>query len=624
MRRAAVTSVILITGCSVTSSSDPIVTEPVRYLEVDLTQAKGDLAASAPAYVLASGDLGLAGDDELVLLASLTGPDGVRHARLQQTHDGVPVSGSEVIVHADDSTFLGYNGVVTRNLDGFDTAPALGQADAVAIAIADRGAAIRFERQDSRLVILPREQESGADLAWEVELYNDDQEAGEAGRWWYHVAAADGAILRRIDGLTTLLQASGPGGNPRVSRSWTAALDVEEDAGEYVMKTARQTTIDMRHQRDGGEPARAAALDGFADPVVNDAHGFTEITLDMMRDWAGTDSIDGKGFPIVARVHFGENVDKAAWDGAHTNFGDSKPAERYPRPGALDIVAHETNHGYTEKHSHLVYAQESGGLNESFSDVAGTMAEFFREGESADLDIGEDIYVAADGKHRSMCDPVTTGSIDHIKDFNRTTGVHSSSGIGNKAFCLTVGRFKALTGGSTLDAVRRAGVAWYTANAGYWTSTSTYTQACQGVVDGARSLGYSAEEVAAINQSWADVGVHCDGAPVVCDQDATCEPTEGETCSSCAADCGACSEDCSVFKKLKCRLGLADCSRCERPAGCGDGMCSGDETDENCSEDCGCAASESCGSVGPYGCYCDGVCHLRGDCCADRDEVCGS
>ena len=613
MRRVALTAVVLATGCSVTSR-DPIVTEPVRYLEVDLTEVGGDLAARAPDYV--AEDLG---GDQLAVLTTDTGPDGLRHARLQQVHDGVPVFGSEVIVHADDTTFLGYNGVVTRNLAGLDSTPALGGDDALAIAVADRGSAIEYSRQDRRLVILPRDGE-GADLVWAIELATD-----EPSRWFYFVAAADGAIVRKLDGLATLVQASGPGGNPKVARRWDAVLDVEEDAGGYVMSTGRQVTIDLRHERKGGEPARAASLDGFGDPVVNDAHAFTEITLDMMRDWVGTDSIDGKGFVVVARVHFGENVDAAAWDGAHTNFGDSDPSLRYPRPGALDIVAHETNHGYTEKHSHLFYWEQSGGLNESFSDIAGTMAEFFHQGEAADLDVGEDIYIAEGGMHRSMCEPTATGSIDHIRDFDRVTGVHSSSGIGNKAFCLTVARFKARTGSSTTDAVRRAGLAWYAANAGYWTSTSTFTEACQGVVDGARSLGYSPEEIAEINQSWADVGIHCDGATVVCDQDDTCEPTAGETCSSCPSDCGACSEDCGLWKKLKCSLGLGDCSRCELPAGCGDGMCAADEDDQNCARDCGCAASpDTCGSVAPTGCYCDGVCHVRGDCCADRDEVCGS
>jgi hypothetical protein len=61
-------------------------------------------------------------------------------------------------------------------------------------------------------------------------------------------------------------------------------------------------------------------------------------------------------------------------------------------------------------------------------------------------------------------------------------------------------------------------------------------------------------------------------------------------------------------------------SRGEDPGtgGCGDGVCSGDETDSSCPADCGCAAVE-CSGVSPFGCYCDATCAATGDCCADAD-----
>jgi hypothetical protein len=49
---------------------------------------------------------------------------------------------------------------------------------------------------------------------------------------------------------------------------------------------------------------------------------------------------------------------------------------------------------------------------------------------------------------------------------------------------------------------------------------------------------------------------------------------------------------------------------------CGDGECTDGETDATCGQDCGCAA-DSCGSVAPFGCYCDATCSETGDCCAD-------
>jgi hypothetical protein len=57
------------------------------------------------------------------------------------------------------------------------------------------------------------------------------------------------------------------------------------------------------------------------------------------------------------------------------------------------------------------------------------------------------------------------------------------------------------------------------------------------------------------------------------------------------------------------------------PSACGDGECAEGETDENCGADCGCGA-DACGTVAPFGCYCDADCAATGDCCADVEEVC--
>src|SRR5688572_25234772 len=87
------------TACS-GEGSKAIVTEPVRHLEVNLTPAGEDLAAAAPEYVRSlDGELGLglSAEDEYEVVSVAAGRDGLRHARLQQVHAGVPVHGAELM-----------------------------------------------------------------------------------------------------------------------------------------------------------------------------------------------------------------------------------------------------------------------------------------------------------------------------------------------------------------------------------------------------------------------------------------------------------------------------------------------------------------------------------------------
>jgi pseudolysin/vibriolysin len=626
---------VVVVVCSVTAAAacggsdgggDPIRTVPVRTLEVHNALAAADLGPVAVAYVLNSGQLQLSPDDDLEVISIHPAADGLRHARLQQTYLGVPVLGSEIAVHATATTFIGFNGQVTINLDGFDVTPAIDGDAALAIAETDHsGRAAVYDAETARLVIRPRAGE-GADLVWQVSFFNELQAGFEPGRWTYFIDAKTSAIVHKFDALTTgVVQASGPGGNAKTARTWDAQLDVDEiPAGPtlYIMQTDRLITRDLDHAEDDSDGASSVglALDDFPDPAINDAHGFTEIVLDMMQDWMGHDSLDDAGMVLISRVHYGTAYGNAFWNGTLMTYGDGS-ASQYNRTGDINTVGHETNHGFTERHSALVYDGMSGGMNESFSDVAGQIAEFYAEGDSADWMHSHDSIMA--DALRWLCDPPMDGnSIDDASDFTTGTDVHYSSGVGNKAFCLAVARERvAGSGSSETEAVHRMGQVWYAANAGYWTSSITFTEACEGIVDAASALGLSDEEVEGITESWADVGVDCGAPAATCDDDGSCEPADGETCASCSGDCGPCSRGCGPFELAECELGIGDCSFCEGPPGCGDGVCSTDETDETCAEDCGCGAADVCGSVAPYGCWCDADCSASGDCCADV-EVC--
>jgi Zn-dependent metalloprotease len=628
LRRFVPIAALLAVGCGDASTGGgpaAVVTRPVWHMETANALVGADLQVAAIDYVRSfDGELGLGlGAEDDFTVTSISESDGLRHVRLQQTHAGVPVVSSEVVVHADDTTFIGLNGTLTSNLDGFDITTTLTDADAMAVARTDLAgdAGVATSEDTARLVILPGEPD-GAAIAWYLTFATEAGPAVDTGEWNYFVEAQSGALLWKFDASTTVEQGSGAGGNAKKARTWTAELDVEMDDGVYKMKTDQLETQD---RRDDDDPFESADLNAFPDAQANDAHGYAEVTLKMMRYWMGRDSLDDNGFKIVSRVHDTSACSgaplNACWKGKKMYYGDGGDPF-LPFSHGLDVVAHELNHGFTSFHSDLKYADQSGGLNESFSDVAGTVAEFFDEGGSADFLIGEDIMIA-DEPLRWMCEPANDGwSADDAGDYSKGMDPHGSSGVPNRAFCLAVGRYEATgSGHSVIEAVREVGHIWYTANAAYWTSGTTYQQGCRGTIDAARALGHSNEVAQALADSWADVGVDCQSAQLVCDGDDHCDAGEGETCGSCPDDCGSCSESCSGWKKAKCKIGIGDCSRCDKPAGCGDGICDGDETDESCGQDCGCRALE-CEELAPFGCWCDDACEELGDCCADRGDVC--
>jgi vibriolysin len=501
------------------SQSSPAVVEAVRISGGNLPTLAGELSTSAVSYVRNFDDqLGLSGLDDFAVRQTRQGLADRTHVRMKQMHGGLPVWGSEIVVHTDSANrFLGLEGTVAKNLGVFDVSPSVSADDALAIGKADyagKGVAaadLAYSRESTELVIYPGKGPD-ARVAWHVVFFTEKQAGVDPGLWNYFVDAQTGEVVKQFNAVMTLEQASGPGGNPKVTRQWVQQLDVEPQGADFAMQTARLVTTNMNNGTEGQGTVVTGPLDPIGDAPINDAHGFAEQTLNMMQEWYGHNSIDDNGFVILSRVHYDVQFENAFWDGTQMTYGDGASLF-FPLSGDVDVVGHEINHGFTTFHSNLIYDSQSGGMNESFSDIAGTLTEFFDEGDAADFDLGRDIF-QEDAALRFMCDPTADGiSIDNIADFQDGIDVHFSSGIMNKAFCRTAKRLATgdPDGTATQESARRAGEAWYEANASFWTEGSTFQQGCEGVIAAATALGFSADELAAISASWQDVGLTCDG-----------------------------------------------------------------------------------------------------------------
>ena len=255
--------------------------------------------------------LGLDGHAAFNPLGAEVGNDGLDHVRLQQTYDGVPVFGSDIIVHYDGQNVVGVDGTLLGSLKNLDLAPSLADTTAATIAKSDylraakNAAAVRWSRESSELVVLPRE-DGSAHLAWRV-IFATDGKSGPAGIWNYFVDAHDGSIVDHFNNLQTAgVEASGPGGNARVTRTWNMNLDVTQSGTNYTMKTTQYETKNSMTNAD----YTGASLTNYnmSDPGANDAHGFAEVTIKMLKDWQGYNSIDNKGLVLVSNVHAGQSL----------------------------------------------------------------------------------------------------------------------------------------------------------------------------------------------------------------------------------------------------------------------------------------------------------------------------
>jgi Zn-dependent metalloprotease len=292
-----------------------------------------------------------------------------------------------------------------------------------------------------------------------------------------------------------------------------------------VAKTTRNvcTVYDLEHQGMSSLPGRLVHKDGdppSKDPSVNEAREGALKTRELYETTYGRDSIDGHGMELISSVHYGVNYDNAFWLGNQMCYGDGS-GQLFIAGGltkAIDVIGHELTHGVTQFTANLEYHKQSGALNESFSDVFGSLVKQYAHGQSAeqaDWLIGEGILVPQLGVAlRSMKAPGTAhkgdrqpAHMDHYLDLpddndprNDNGGVHINSGIPNHAFYLAA----TAIGGKAWES---AGRIWYWALTERLRATSQFVDAANATIEGAGQLFPNEPHQEKVEKAWRDVGV---------------------------------------------------------------------------------------------------------------------
>jgi Zn-dependent metalloprotease len=225
-------------------------------------------------------------------------------------------------------------------------------------------------------------------------------------------------------------------------------------------------------QRLPGRSVRTEGAPSTGDPAADEAYDGLGATYRYYREVHDRDSLDGSGGPLLATVHYGRDYDNAFFDGERMVFGDGDGALFVRFTQGADVIGHELTHGVTADEADLPYQDQTGALNESISDVFGSLVKQYATQQSvteADWLIGDQIVGPAwPGRAlRSMAAPGTAydgppvgkdPQPAHMRDYVDTTddngGVHINSGIPNKAFHDAA----VALGGHAWDA---AGPIWY-------------------------------------------------------------------------------------------------------------------------------------------------------------------
>jgi len=276
----------------------------------------------------------------------------------------------------------------------------------------------------------------------------------------------------------------------------------------------RRTVYDAQNKSTlPGKLVRSEDGKPSSDTAVNQAFDGAGATYDFFREVLKRNSIDGKGLRLDSTVHYQQKFNNAFWNGQQMVYGDGDGKLFLGFTGAIDVIAHELTHGVTQYAvpGGLVYADQSGALNESISDVFGSLVKQWtlkQSAEQADWLIGAGIMGPEVGKAlRSMADPgnqaLTWSGDDQPKTmagYVEGGDVHTNSGIPNHAFYAAAIALK----GNAWD---KAGPIWYKALS-LLTPNATFADMAKATSESAALLyGKDSAEQHAVQAAWKVVGV---------------------------------------------------------------------------------------------------------------------
>lgn len=480
-------------------------------------------------------DIGAVQEDTMIV--------GRVHERLNQMYEGLPVFGGQVIREMDGRSLVSVSGGVYDSI-ALSTTPAL-MPDAAEERARVAASPSAIVSKAPVLGVMPRDDGSYA-LAYKLQVRTslDIRE--------YYVNANTGGIERDYTTIKTqaiIGRGTGVlGDNKKVSSTSSSlgfrTIDGLRPASFYTTDFHGDANRLISFFNSGGlffdSDIVTDSDNVWTDSAVVDAHVYQGWTYDYYFKRFGRRGLDDRDIRVAAIVHPLARADASLYDaetrGTFINnaayigdgdifFGDGDGRTFDYLAGALDVVGHELSHGVTDYSSQLEYRDESGALNEAFSDIMGASIEFFYQPVGtgplkADWLIGEDVTRAFPGYVRSLNNPAAIGDPDHysLRQFIGTDidngGVHTNSTIATHAFYLA-----AAGGTNRISGVRVTGVGFenrermekifYRGFVFYLGPNARFSDARAATLQAATDLyGATSNERAQVAEAWTAVGVN--------------------------------------------------------------------------------------------------------------------
>jgi Zn-dependent metalloprotease len=290
-------------------------------------------------------------------------------------------------------------------------------------------------------------------------------------------------------------------------------------AGASAAPVKSRTIYDVAHRTTlPGKIVRSEGQRATRDAEASEAYDGLGTTFDFYWQAYRRNSIDDAGMALHASVHYGRKYDNAFWDGRQMVFGDGDGDLFNRFTSSLDVIAHELTHGVTGDEVNLTYLGESGALNESISDVFGSLVKQWAKRQTAakaDWLIGAELLTSKvqgvalrslKAPGTAFDDPVL-GKDDqpatmagYVETSADNGGVHTNSGIPNHAFYLAA----AAIGGYAWE---KAGRVWYeTVRDKRLKPAATFAQFADRTIVNADHL-FGGTVKTAIAGAWQAVGV---------------------------------------------------------------------------------------------------------------------